>query len=296
MGDHYKNGIGKIKEPFALSEKPHGVFDGLESVEVIENGLIYLGIEAFFEKDNSKVRVEYRIYKERPYVDVNVNVFWQDINKILRLEIPVNVQGQYIGQTAFGTDTLFMDGTENTSHRFVAVKDEKECLAIFNNCNYGTRFENNTIYLSLLRGATYCAHPIAGQPLLPSGRFIKRIDQCEHAYSFRIAVVQEREMETMATEFNQRPFVQNVFPAKCEYLDDRKPVNAFVEDKNVTLVTLKKSVDNDGYIARLINNAPGTVTTVLHVGDQSIELTFGKYEVKTVKCTESLVEYREMLI
>jgi DNA polymerase III gamma/tau subunit len=79
MGDHQLKGIGKIKEPFELSQKPHGIFDGLESVEVIENGPIYLGIEAFFEKDNSKIRVEYRIYKERPYVDVNVTVFWQDM-------------------------------------------------------------------------------------------------------------------------------------------------------------------------------------------------------------------------
>ena len=296
MGMFQLKGLGKDKAPFALSKKPHGVFEGLASVEVIENGPVYLGIEAFFEKDNSKIRVEYRIYKERPYVDVNVNVFWQDINKILRLEIPVNVQGQYIGQTAFGTDTLFMDGTENTSHRFVAVRDGKECLAVFNNCNYGTRFENNTIYLSLLRGATYCAHPIAGQPLIPSKRFVKRIDQCEHAYSFRIAVVQENEMETMATEFNQRPFVQNVFPAKCEYIQEKMPVSAYVEDKNITLVTLKKSVDDQGYIARLINNSPDAATTVLHVGEKSIELSFGKYEVKTVICTDTLVECKEMLI
>lgn len=296
MGEHQKDGLGTNKTPFALSQKPHGVFDGLERVEVIENGPVYLGIEAFFEKDNSKIRVEYRIYKERPYIDVNVNVFWQDINKILRLEIPVDVKGQYIGQTAFGTDTLFMNGTENTSHRFVAVRGEQECLAIFNNCNYGTRFENDTIYLSLLRGAAYCAHPIEGQPLLPSGRFIKRIDQCEHAYKFRIAVMQENEMETMATEFNQKPFVQNVFPAKCEYLEGKDFQSAYIENKNIALVTFKKSVANDCYLARLINNSPDEVTTVLHVGDKSIQLTFGKYEVKTVRCAEELTECDKMLI
>ena len=206
------------------------------------------------------------------------------------------MEGQYIGQTAFGTDTLFMDGTENTSHRFVAVRGEQECLAILNNCNYGTRFENNTIYLSLLRGAAYCAHPIPGQPLLPNGRFIKRIDQCEHSYSFRIVVAKERELETMATEFNQRPFVQNVFPAKCEYLEGKGFRSAYVEDKNVALVTLKKSVADDFYLARLINNSSKAVTTTFHVGDKSIALAFGKYEVKTVKCAQELTECYEMLI
>ncbi len=288
--------LGQKPESFKLSRKPRGVFGELKSVEVIENGPILLSIEAFFEKDNSKARVCYKIYKNRDYVDIDVTVFWQDINKLLRLAVPLSIDGEYIGQTAFGTDTLFKDKRENVSHRFVAVKNGDECFAIFNNCIYGSRFENNTIYLSLLRGATYCAHPIGGQPLLPKGRFVKHIDQCEHTYSFRIAVNKVCELERMATEFNQKPFVQNVFPVKSEHKESEGHLALKIENTNIALVTLKKAVDNRGYLIRLMNNCENPDETVISIGEQSINLKFNKFEVKTVRYNGKFKELDELLI
>ena len=288
--------LGTNPQNFALCEKPQGVFGGLKSVEVIENGPIYLGVEAFFEKDNSKVQVKYKVYKKRNYVDVDVTVFWQDIDKVLRLAIPVNTEGALIGQTAFGTDELFTDGRENVSHRFVAVDNGDECLAVFNNCTYGSMFENNTIYVSLLRGAAYCTHPIAERQLVPENRYIKRIDVCEHTYSFRIAVAKREELERMAMEFNQKPIAQNVFPtALCAPAESEKAL--VVDNKNIALVAFKKCVEKDGFVIRLMNNDRVSAKTKLHIGGETAELSFGAYEVKTLLYrANGFEECKELLI
>ncbi len=279
-GDQLRR-LGKNPQPFALCTKPSGVFGGLKSIEVIENGPVYLGVEAFFEKDNSKIQVKYKIYKERDYIDVDVTVFWQDIDKLLRLAIPVNQKGTLIGQTAFGTDTLFTDGRENVSHRFIAMDDGERCLAVLNNGTYGSMMENGTLYLSLLRGAAYCAHPIEDRPLLPEGRYIRRIDQCEHTYAFRICVAQRTELERLATEFNQKPFVQNVFPTT---VGENAPTGKVlsVDNRDVVLVTMKKSVERDGFVLRLMNNAAESATATVGIGTDRIALSFGKFEVKTL--------------
>jgi hypothetical protein len=46
--------VGTNGEPFALSSTPSGVFQNMKNVQVIEDGDIYLGVETFFEKENSK--------------------------------------------------------------------------------------------------------------------------------------------------------------------------------------------------------------------------------------------------
>ena len=283
MGNDQQLQLGTNPQPFSLCKQPSGVFGGLQSVEIIEDGPIFLGIEAFFEKDNSKVQVKYRIYKTRPYVDVDVTVFWQDIDKMLRIAIPVNLDGKYIGQTAFGTDALFTDGRENTSQRFVAVRNEDTCLAVFNNGTYGSRFENQTIYLSLLRGVGYCVHPINDRPLTPTNRFTKRMDQCEHNYAFRLAVAKPCQLERMAAEFNQKPFVQNVFPVASESAPASAPMVLTLDNPDIALVTMKQSLDGNGYLIRLMNNADSSASTVLHLGNETCEVSFGKYEVKTIR-------------
>ncbi len=294
MSEQQLKGIGENPESFVLSKKPQGVFGGLKSIEVIENGDVFLGIEAFFEKENSKIQVKYKVYKNRDFVDVDVTVFWQDIDKVLRLAIPLKTEGKLIGQTAFGTDELFMDGRENVSHRFLAIDKGGECIAVFNNCTYGSMFSNNTLYISLLRGAAYCTHPIPDRQLVPENRYIKRIDQCEHTYSFRIASAKREELERMALEFNQRPFVQNVFPIASKPQKELKSL--VIANKNIVLVSMKKSVEEDGYILRLFNNSENSTRTIITLNNVKADLSFGKFEVKTVIYNGNFTEHRELII
>lgn len=289
MDPEQLKGLGFDPEPFVLAQNGNNVFGAAKRVGVVEDGEIYRGIEVCFEKSHSKVRVEYRIYKKQPYMDVNVTVFWQEADKLLRLALPLSQQGRYIGQTAFGTDELFMDGRENTAQRFVAMEKDGTCLAVLNNCLYASMFRDDTIHLSLLRGAGYCVHPIPDVPLISDLRYVERMDQCEHRYSFRIGILKTEKLERAAMEFNQKPYALNAFPVKTEESAmPQKPMRVWIENPNVVLTAWKQAERGTDYILRLMNNGVQCVQTTLHVANWELALQFGSYEVKTIRCADGL--------
>ncbi len=290
--------VGINESPFVLSDNAAGVFKGLKSVQVIENGDIYLGIEAFFEKDETRARIGYKIYKNNDYVDVDVTVFMGDVDKFIKLKLPV-CEGQLMGQTAFGSEPLFMDARENVAHRFLAIDCGEKSLAVMNTGTYGSHYENGAIYLSLVRGVSYCAHPIRERQLIPTDRFVKKIDQGENNFSFRLAVVPTSRIERATQEFVQKPYGLNIFPTKVasSVTENAKEFSVSLEDEVISVVTIKKADDKDALIFRLLNNSKNGVETALNVCKNRLPLSFGKYEVKTVVYDENgLREVEELLI
>ena len=296
MGAHQLRRLGEGGVPFRLSECPSGVFEGMKSVQVIEDGDIMLGVEAFFEHEHTRARVYYKIYKNNDYVDVDVNLFLGDINRIIKLELPTTLKGKPLGQCAFGTEELFDDGRENVAHRFVAVKEGDRALSLMNNGVYGGHFEDGRLYTSLLRGVTNCAHPIADRELIPTDRFTRKIDQGESSFSFRLGLIKADALEREAQLFTQRPYALNIFPTP----QTKKPTRDFkvsLSDEAVSVATVKKADGREAIIFRLLNNTDREAQTTLTVDGASINLTFTKYEVKTVLFENgALTEESEMLI
>ena len=165
------------------------------------------------------------------------------------------------------------------SHRFTAVESGKKFVAIFDKSRYGGHFEDGTLYLSLVRGTTYCANPIEDRKLIPDDRFTKKMDQGEHNYSFRVSVCDEIDLDRKANEFNRKPYAVNVFP--LGEMDTENEFTVSVSNQNISLVTMKKSDKRDGYLLRLINNYKDTQETTLTVGKATQNVTFTKYQVKT---------------
>lgn len=85
----------------------------------------------------------------------------------------------------------------------------------------------------------------------------------------------------------------------CSPLGERDTENKFdvcVSNKNISLVTMKKSDKKDGYILRLINNYKQEQKTEITVGEDTQAYVFGKYEVKTLFYDGSLHELKIMEI
>ena len=295
MGKNQLLRVGENEKTFSLSKKPHGVFECMRSVQVIENGDIYLGIEAFFECDDTKARILYKIYKNNDNVDIDVNLYMGDIDKIIKLKVPLNVKGTLIGQTAFGTQELFTDGRENVAHRFVAIDMGENCISLMNTSVYGSHFENDALYMSLVRGVTYCAHPIGERQLIPTDRFTKKIDQGENNYSFRLTVTDRSQLERKASEFTMKPYALNIFPIPNG--KSLSNLDISVGGNVISLAAMKKAYDKDAVIFRLINNTPSSEKSYIKVNNAHLDLEFGKYEVKTVVYENgTLTESYEMII
>ena len=288
--------MGTKEKRFVPSQKPSGAFEGLKTVQVVENGDIYLGIEAFFECDCSRARILYKIYKNNDDVDIDVTLYMGDINKIIKLCVPMAVGGELIGQCAFGTEKLYMDGRENVAHRFVALDTGDKCLSLMNTGVYGSHFENGSLYMSLVRGVTYCAHPIGERQLIPTDRFTKKIDQGENNYSFRLTATSRNALERKAWEFVQKPYALNIFPVPSKDAKN-KGLDIYLGGDIISMPTVKKAYDKDAVIFRLLNNTPKDVESYIMVNGQKLDLAFGKYEVKTVLYEKgTLTESYELLI
>ena len=296
MGKNQLLRMGTNERAFALSREPRGVFEGMKSVQVIEDGDIYLGVEAFFECDSTRARILYKIYKNNDSVDIDVTLFMGDINRIIKLRTPFATEGTLIGQTAFGTEELYTDGRENVAGRFVALDTGKGCLALLNRGVYGGHFENGSLYTSLVRGVTYCAHPIGDRELIPSDRFTKKIDQGENNFSFRLTVAKRGQLERKATEFSCPAFALNIFPIPCEQAC-AQGLDVRVGGDVISMPTAKKMYKEDAYIFRLLNNTDTAEKSYIEVGNARLDLTFGRYEVKTVVYKNgTLKEEYELLV
>jgi alpha-mannosidase len=135
--------------------------------------------------------------------------------------------------------------------------------------------------MSLVRGVTYCAHPIIDRPIVPSDKFTKKIDQGENSFSFRLTVAKHTEIERKTREFTQKPYALNVFPVPTE----KKARGAFdvrIEDETISCVAIKKADDREAVIFRLLNNTDERVNSAISVNGERLLLSFGKFEVKTV--------------
>ena len=288
--------LGTNEKAFSLSKTPSGVFQGMKSVQVIEDGDIYLGIEAFFECDNTRARIAYKIYKNNDDVDIDVTLYMGDINKIVKLKLPILPQGKLIGQSAFGTEELFMDARENVAHRFVAIDTNDNCIALLNRDVYGSHYENNCLYMSLVRGVTYCAHPIGTRELIPMDRFTKKIDQGESNFSFRLTVAKRDRLERKANEFVQKPYGLNIFPIPMEKTG-QVSFDVSIGGAVISMPTAKKAYGKDAFIFRLLNNTDNTVSSYIKINDNRLDLNFGKYEVKTIVYENgTLTESYELLV
>ncbi len=296
MGSHQLARLGENESPFVLSATPCGPFKGMRSVQTVENGDIYLGIEAFFEQRNSRARILYKIYKNTDDIDIDVTLYMGDIDRIVKLKLPFVVEGHLIGQTAFGTEELFTDARENVAHRFVAVDTTERCIALLNRDVYGSHYENGSLYMSLVRGITYCAHPIQKRPLIPTDRFTKKADQGENRYSFRLTVCGRTALERKTQTFVTKPYALNIFPVPTD-TSGIGDFNIELGDNATAVTAIKKADGRDAILIRVLNNTPDTVTSFIRVNEEKLPLVFGRYEVKTVVYENgALSESYELLI
>lgn len=269
--------IGENPVPFGLSECKAGPFANLKNVNIIEDGDVLTEVESFFERGSSYVRVSYKMYKELPYTDVTVDVLWNEQQKALKIKVPAAVDGPFVGQIPFGTDTFDKDGTEMSIHRFAGFADGDRVLSVYNNCTYGFSAEGNDLYATLLRGAAYCAHPIGDRILLDPNRFTPTIEQGRHRFCFRLSYDNKEELENRAQEFVNQPYSLNFFPHGSGDLPQKVLT---VENEKVSLVSFYK--DKAGYTLRLINNNEAVQTAEVTLMGKPYSFEFGKYEVKTL--------------
>ena len=293
-------GMGRDPKPFALIDVPagetikDGPFVGMTPVQITEDGDVCTVAECFFRRENTFVRMEYTMYKTRSAIDIRADVFMGDADRMLKLAFPLTDGGDVLGQTAFGTEVLYRDGRENVAQRFVGLTGEDgNVTALFNRGTYGSSYADGVLSMSLIRGASYCAHPIGDRQIIPDDKFVKKIDMGERDFFFRLDRAPAAALERLAWEYNVPAYACNVFPAETG-LESAAAVTAPViptlSDRDIVLITMKKQHGAPSYLLRLLNNTDTEKACSLTVGVTTLDLHFGRYEVKTVRYDGGLAE------
>lgn len=256
-----------------------GVFENLESVTVVEKGELLTEVQSLFSLGESHAVINYKIYKDTPYADVNIHVLWNETYKALKLALPVKGE-KYFAQMAFGVEEYLANGYEYPCNRYVGVKCGDKALVVYNNSGvHSSSKEDDNLYLTLLNGSAYCAHPTDdSHSLIPDEtRYVENIEQGSHDFSFRIMVNDTAECKRFANEFNQKPYALSFFPHGN---GNNKNEAVVLSNPNIVISAFKRL--NDGkYLIRLYNGRHGNAETNLAICGRKIKIEFADFEFKT---------------
>lgn len=299
------NSFRKVIGEFKLLSKEEGTeFSGvkdviLDSVRVIEDGEVRTVVEAVFRYHNSYIWQVYKLPKNGTEIEIQLRVQWSEKSKMLKLSVPTLFEGaKYIGQVAYGTQELPMNGKESVSQKWTAVvsKENNVVLTYINNGIYGSDYKDGELRISLLRSPAYSGHPINKRPIVVQDRFSPRIDQGERLYTFWFNGGEYKErlssVDNEAQYHNEKPFALSFFPSGL----GKKP-QPFIKLSNTTvqLSALKRCEDGAAYIIRIFETTGESTSTQISIPylDMNEYIEIGAFEIKTLKLdlvVRSLVE------
>ena len=272
----YKSSLKEMK----LDNSHKGLTKDLDGLTILEEGQYLTEIQAIFHKGESHVVVNYKIYKDVPYMDVNYHVLWNEYNKGLKLKFPLNGSKKFFAQMAYGIENYDPSGSELPVNRYVGVVNGDDAFVIYNRSGiHSASKKNKNLYLTLLNGASWCAHPTAPHlPLTPKGRYDTGIEQGTHDYSLRLCVNKVNQCEKISKQFNEPVYGTICFPhGNGEVFKD----TVTLSNTNVIISAFKKR-NNGTYLIRLYNGDYKATSTELNILGVTKTVKFKKFEFKTL--------------
>jgi alpha-mannosidase len=265
--------------------------ESLPPVRIIEDGPVRTVVEAVFEYGKSQICQRYKLPKFGTEIEVETRVHWNEKDRMLKLSIPVLCRNaKYLGQVAYGTGDLPVDGKEAVAQKWVAVvsADEDKAITCINDGIYGSDFSHDGLRFSLLRSPAYSGHPIEDRPIVVQDRYVPRIDQGERLYHFWINAgpVDERlsKIDREALVKNEKPFALSFFPSGLG-----KELAGFITVSNqaVQVTAVKKAEDNNDLIVRLFEATGKSQSTEVSIPSAGIacKLMLSPFEIKTLRIT-----------
>lgn len=232
------------KEPVPASEV---------SCRIKEDNRVRTVVQVQKTLHHSKVCQEIIMYHHNPMIEFQTIVDWDERQKILRVEFPVDVNAlnaRY--DVAFGNTEHPNHGTtsyddarfEVCGHKWGDVSDGSYGVSLLNDCKYGYTIRNSNMELSLLRSADF-----------PS-------DTCDrgiHSFSYWLYPHTGTAKEARIAQRGYEVNVPLLVRAGKAALEQRSYIRADCE--NVIIDTVKPSEDGKDIIIRLFE----TYNTVSHV-------------------------------
>ena len=273
----------------------------ISPVRIIEDGPIRTIVEALFKAGCSSACVRYTIPKRGSEIGVQVRVFWNEKDAMLKLSIPtVFKKGQCRGQVAYGVEAFDREGEELTAQKWAGVMSEDGNLAltVVNDGTYGFDFSNGELRLSLLRSAAYAGHPVEGETnIVPQDRFTPRIDQGERVFRFWINVGEASDrwarIDREALTKNEPAMALVCFPSG---VGDKVMPNVMLSDDAIQIPVLKMAEADDRLIVRLFNPTSQERQSEVSIPflERRFSVSLNPFEIKTMAVDPTTKDFFEV--
>lgn len=265
--------------PMKLDNRHYGATKDVDGLTITEEGQYMTEVQAIFHKDESRLVINYKIYKDVPYIDINYHVVWGEYNKGLKIKFPLNGDSRFFAQMAYGIEKYSANGIEYPTNRYIGVKNGDDAFVIYNRSGiHSASKKGKNLYLTLLNGASYCAHPTFEYlPLTPKGRYDSGIEQGTHDFSIRLAVNKIDECERISKEFNEPVYGTLFFP----HGDGNVVSNIIALSNPKIVISALKRRNNGTFLIRLYNGSFKSDSTELEIKGIKKNVRFRKFEFKT---------------
>ena len=293
MSDEELIALGKNPTPFEIMTSKETAkfcgFDGeIAPVHTIEDGKILTSVEACYKSGKTNALAKYIVYKNESFVDLNVTVEYNDKNKLIRLKIPAP-QGNIIGDGPYVIEEK-MTKHEISFQKWVGTCDKNgKVFAVINDGVYGGKFESGYIYITLLRGAGYCFHPIPNRELYPKDRYLPRIENGRYEYRFRIYHGDIKSVCAEAELFNQPPYALNVFPT-----GEGTKTADIKTDSTVVMPMIR--IKDDGYEMRVFNPTKTEEKFNICIDKNRKEITVRPFAIGTIRYNNGKITQSDKIL
>lgn len=260
--------------------------DPIDGVHIIESGDVRTVAEAVFGYNSSRAIVKYFL-SEKEGLRIDVRIVWDEKQKLIKLNIPASFGNtECIGEQAYGREVLKTALEENVSQKYITLCGDDKAIMVANNGIYGSSFDdaNDSLKVTLMRSASYTAHPLGDRIVMPQDRYMPYIEQGERDFSFSFEIGSRDEILTTASRkaqhFNMQPMVLSFYPTGT----GEKPTSPLSLSGNIVNITaFKKAECGNGYIIRLFNPTEKPTTATLTAFGIAEEISFGAFEIKTYR-------------
>ena len=275
---------------FTLMDRESGSrFSGLgdllaESVRIVEDGPVRTVVEAVLSFGDSRACITYKFPRRVLEIEIELKLVWHEQDRLLKLCVPTFCRNaEFWGQTAFGRLLLDDDGSEQVMHKWCALYDGPQNLAVclVNEGLHGVNCRNGEMRLSLIRSAGYGMSDLGEKKALIPGRMNDRMDQGERLYRLWLYAGPCEEVfsgiDNTALVKNEALMCLGMNPVCGGQIPLPGPI---IDRPGVVLSAFKQTEDGNGYLLRLYESEGCRQHAVLHIFGCRVPLEFSPFELK----------------
>jgi alpha-mannosidase len=202
--------------------------------------------------EQSIIKQDIHFYHKNRRIDFETHIDWHEKQYLLKVAFPVDVHAESATyDVQFGN--VKRPTHRNTSwdfarfevvgHHYVDVSESTFGVSLLNNCKYGYDVFDSVLRLSLIKSATD-PNPNA--------------DQGHHVFTYSLLPHTDSSLRTTIKEGYQLNY-----PLRGRMINhlDKNSSLSFVEtDQNITIGTVKKALERDGYVIRVFDELNARTT------------------------------------